>query len=87
MDCGAAGGRRIILVFWQAWVSPVPVLSEVIGCRTVTSCSLFCMGPRVTWRIVTVVTECCNWAKYAKYSENNSERIANTVTYLKVAIP
>lgn len=85
-SCGVAGERRIISGFLQPWVFPLPVLSEVIGCRTVTSCSLFCMGPRVAWRSVTPVTKHCNWAKYAKYSGNNAERIANTLTYLKVAI-
>lgn len=33
-SCGVAGGRRIILGFLQPWVFPLPVLSEVIGCRT-----------------------------------------------------
>lgn len=84
-SCGAAGGRRTILFLWQPWVTPLPVLSEVTGSRTVT-CSLFCMGPRVTWRSVTVVTKCYNSAKYTKYSENTAERIENTLTCFKVAI-
>ena len=80
------------LGFWQPWVSLLPMLTEVFCCRTVTSCSSFCMGLIVIWRSATAVSKCCNWTEYgaqvhgAKYSEKNVERVANSPTYLEVVI-
>lgn len=75
LGCGAAGERKIISFF----ASLLPVLSEIFGCRTVTSCSLFCMGliARILWRSATAVGKCCNRTEYgaglhgAKYSEKS----------------